>query len=205
MDASLSGDKLAGDKLAGDKLPVLHRPKSRTAISQEPHVNLDNTPIPATLTLGPFRVGADGTLEPMVSDPAPKFTCRWRRRVIHARLLPADALDWRLELSAPLGRVPSSVGAPAASRRSPSFTLMRDLPATLPDGWRIGLAADHRVLLEAELSARLPMTATALISEITGFLLTLAPYLDVLEETGLTVPSDPVGAAIGVPGGTLKT
>ena len=168
-------------------------------------MNLDDTPMAAALTLGPFRVGADGTLEPMVSDPAPKFTCRWRRRVIHARLLPADALDWRLELSAPLGRVPSSVGAPAASRRSPRFTLLRDLPATLPDGWRIGLAADHRVLLEAELSARLPMTATALISEITGFLLTLAPYLDVLEETGLTVPSDPVGAAIGVPGGTLKT
>ena len=78
-------------------------------------MNLDDTPMAAALTLGPFRVGADGTLEPMVSDPAPKFTCRWRRWVIHARLLPADALDWRLELSAPLGRVPSSVGAPASA------------------------------------------------------------------------------------------
>jgi hypothetical protein len=141
----------------------------------------------------------------MASGPAPKFTCRWRRRVIHARLLLGDELDWRLELSAPLGRVPSSVGASAASRRPPSFSLMRDLPATLPDGWRIGLAADHRVLLEAELHASLPMTATALISMITSFLLTLAPYLDVLEETGLTVPLDPVGAPVGVPGGTLKT
>jgi hypothetical protein len=168
-------------------------------------VNLDDTPMPATLaptlTLGPFRVGADGALEPMASDSAPKFTCRWRRRVIHARLLPGEELDWRLQLSSPLGRVPSSVGAPAASRRTPSFALLRDLPATLPDGWRIGLAADHRVLLEAELRASLPMTATALISEITCFLLTLAPYLDVLDETGLTVPSDPVG----VPSGTLKT
>src|SRR5580704_4154629 len=116
-----------------------------------------------TLTLGPFRVGADGALEPMASDSAPKFTCRWRRRVIHARLLPGEELDWRLQLSSPLGRVPSSVGAPAAARRSPSFALLRDLPATLPAGWRIGLAADHRVLLEAERRPILPMTATALI------------------------------------------
>ena len=157
-------------------------------------MNLDDTPMPATLTLGPFRVGAAGALEPMVSDPAPKFTCRWRHRVIHARLLPGEELDWRLQLSAPLGRVPSSVGAPAAARRSPSFALLRDLPATLPEGWRIGLAADHRVLLEAERRAGLPMTATALISEITCFLLTLAPYLDVLDETGLTVPSDPMAS-----------
>ena len=164
-------------------------------------MNLDDTEMPATLTLGPFRVGGDGALKPMVPGPAPKFTFRWRRRVIHARLLPSDDLDWRLELSAPLGRVPSSVGAPAVSRRSPSFTLMRALPATLPDGWRIGLAADHRVLLEAERHAGMPMTATALISEITLFLLTLAPYLDVLDETGLTLPSDPAGAAAG----TLKT
>jgi len=160
-------------------------------------VNLDNTPMPTRLTppltLGPFHVGADGALEPMVADPAPKFTCRWRHRVIHARLLAGEELDWRLQLSAPLGRVPSSVGAPAAARRSPSFALLRDLPATLPEGWRIGLAADHRVLLEAERRASLPMTATALISEITCFLLTLAPYLDVLDETGLTVPADSAG------------
>jgi hypothetical protein len=196
---------------------MLHFPgtscRSGFAGSQESQVNLDDMPMTATMTpplastmtLGPFRVGAAGTLEPMASGPAPKFTCRWRRRVIHARLLLGDELDWRLELSAPLGRVPSSVGASAASRRPPSFSLMRDLPATLPDGWRIGLAADHRVLLEAELHASLPMTATALISMITSFLLTLAPYLDVLEETGLTVPLDPVGAPVGVPGGTLKT
>jgi len=164
-------------------------------------VNLDDTPMPATLTLGPFRVSAAGTLEPMVADPAPKFTCRWRHRVIHARLLPGEELDWRLQLRAPLGRVPSSVGVSEAARRSPSFAVIRDLPATLPDGWQIGLAADHRVLLEAERRVCLPMTATALVSEITCFLLTLAPYLDVLDEAGLTVPSD----AVGAPAGTLKT
>jgi len=164
-------------------------------------VSLDDTPMPATLTLGPFRVGAEGALNPIASDPLPKFTCRWRRRVIHAKLPPGDGSHWRLQLCAPLARVPSSVGGPAAARRSPSFALLRDLPACMPEGWRIGLAADHRVMLEAERRAPLPMTATALISEITSFLLTLTPYLDVLDETGLTAPSDSVGAY----GGTAKT
>jgi hypothetical protein len=176
-------------------------------------VNLDDMAMPAKppppLTLGPFRVGADGTLEPIASDPVPKFTCRWRRRTVHAKLLAGEAFDWRLHLRAPLARVPSSAGGDAAARRSPSFALLRDLPASLPEGWRIGLAADHRVMLEAERRASLPMTATALISEITCFLLELAPYLDVLDETGLTAPSEPVGAPVaapvGAPGGTAKT
>jgi hypothetical protein len=162
-----------------------------------------------TLTLGPFRVRADGALEAIVVDPVPKFTCRWRRRTVHAKLLPGDDVDWCLRLRAPLARVPSSVGGPAAARRPPSFALLRDLPASLPEGWRIGLAADHRVILEAERRASLPMTATALVTEITCFLLELAPYLDVLDETGLTAPpdrvGDPVGAAVGAPGGTVKT
>ena len=175
-------------------------------------MRLDDTASTSTLTLGPFRVGAAGALEPMVDDPAPRFTCRWRHRTVYARLLPGEPEGWRLLLRAPLARVPSSVRPGEAARRSPSFTLLRDLPATLPDGWRIGLAADHRVLLEAERQANLPITATALVSELTTFLLTLAPYLDVLEETGLTVPVDPGadhhdphhGDHHGDPGGTVK-
>ncbi len=148
-----------------------------------------DAPTTTTLTLGPFRVGATGTLEPIASDPAPGFTCRWRHRMVYARLLPGEHAEWRLLLRAPLARVPSSARALDAARRSPSFALLRDLPATLPEGWRIGLAADHRVLLEAECRASLPITATALISQVTTFLLALAPYLDVLDETGLTVPA----------------
>ena len=153
-----------------------------------------------TLTLGPFRVGAAGTLEPISDDPAPGFTCRWRDRTVHARLLPGEPSDWLLRLKTPLGRVPSSARAPDAARRSPGFTLLRGLPATLPEGWHIGLAADHRVLLEAERCIPLPITATALISEITSFLLTLAPYLDVLDEAGLPALPDPSGTANTCPG-----
>ena len=142
-----------------------------------------------TLTLGPFRVGATGTLEPMVSDPAPGFTFRWRHRTVFARLLAEEGADWRLRLRAPLARVPSSARSPDAARRPPSFALLHELPATLPEGWRIGLAADHRVLLEAECRAAQPFTATALVSEVTAFLLALAPYLDLLDETGLTLPA----------------
>ena len=99
------------------------------------------------LTLGPFHVGAGGALEPMSPDLAPKFTCRWRNRTVHVRMLPGDQSDWRLEMRAPLTRMPSSARASEAARRLASFALLRDLPATMPDGWRIGLAADHRVVL----------------------------------------------------------
>ncbi len=145
-------------------------------------MSLDDT----TLTLGPFRVDAAGTLEPVHSDTMPSFTCRWRERKVHARLLPADDSEWRLHLQAPLARVPSSARSADAAHRPPGFALLRGLPATLPEGWRIGLAADHRVLLEAECKAALPITATALVSAVTSFLLTLAPYLDVLDAAGLT-------------------
>ena len=147
------------------------------------------------LTLGPFRVDAAGTLEPIQSDTMPSFTCQWRERKVHARLLPGGPADWRLELEAPLARVPSSAQAPDAQRRSLGFALLRGLPATLPEGWRIGLATDHRILLEAESNAPLPITATALISAVTSFLLTLAPYLDVLDAAGLTALPAPSGTA----------
>ena len=70
----------------------------------------------------------------------------------------------------------------------------------LPEGWSIRLAADHRVLLEAKLRAPLPITATALMAEITLFLPALALYLDVLEEAGLAAPPDPGGTANTWPG-----
>ena len=78
--------------------------------------------------------------------------------------------------------------APPQARRSPGFTLLRGLPGSLPPGWHIGLAADRRVVLEAERRAKLSIAVTALVSEITGFRLALAPYRGVLDEAGVAAP-----------------
>jgi hypothetical protein len=51
------------------------------------------------------------------------------------------------------------------------------------------LLADHRVWLEAEPRVELPITAAGLITEITRFALDLAPYLELMDETGL-FPND---------------
>src|ERR1700679_2472277 len=92
-----------------------HRWPSRIARSQELHVSLQDT----TMTLGPFRVDAAGTLEPIESGPTPGFTCSWRNRMVHAKLLPGESSGWLLQLQAPLGRVPSSARTSDAARRLP--------------------------------------------------------------------------------------
>jgi len=49
------------------------------------------------------------------------------------------------------------------------------------------LLAAHGVWLETQARINLPITAAALITEITRFALDLAPYLELLDETGLTL------------------
>jgi hypothetical protein len=49
------------------------------------------------------------------------------------------------------------------------------------------LLADHRVWLETDQRIDLPITAAGLITEITRFALDLAPYLELMDESGLTV------------------
>jgi hypothetical protein len=58
----------------------------------------------------------------------------------------------------------------------------------VPPDWRVSLLPDHRVLLETEAPIDLPITAAALLSRITSFVLELAPFVELLDETGLTVP-----------------
>ena len=75
---------------------------------------------------------------------------------------------------------------------------MHWLARSVPSGWRVTLLADHRVWLETETRIALPITAAALITEITRFLLALAPFVDLLDEEGLTALGagvDGVGAA----------
>ncbi len=141
------------------------------------------------MTMGPFRVDAAGGLVPIEPGAPPAFSFRWRDRLVHAALLPDCPPDRRLRLRARLGRMPSSARPAEAARRGPGFALLRDLHAALPEGWQVGLSPDHGVLLEAARPVPVPVTATGLVSEVTCFLLTLAPYLDVLDEAGLTAPA----------------
>jgi hypothetical protein len=138
--------------------------------------------------LGPFTVDSEGRLSPCESETIPAFLFRWRNRVVHARLAQAGPQDGRLALQSTLGRVPSTANAPDAALRSRSFALLHWLPRSVPLGWRAFLLADHRVCLETEARIALPITAAAMITEVTRFLLTLAPYLDLLDEAGLTAP-----------------
>lgn len=160
---------------------------------QEHAVTAHHTALTTALTLGPFRVDAEGGLLPIEPGAPPCFTFRWRDRLIHAALVPDDPPERRLRLRARLGRMPSSARPSEAARRGPGFALLRDLHAALPTGWQVGLTPDHAVLLEAKRAVPTPITATGLVGEVTCFLLTLAPYLDVLDDAGLAAPA--VGTA----------
>jgi hypothetical protein len=142
-------------------------------------------PFDAPFMLGPFAVDALGRLASRAPDAMPGFFFRWRGRVIRARFEQADPEQGRLVLQATLGRVPSSASARAAGLRGQSFQLLRLLPRAVPRLWRVLLLPDHRVQLEADSQVTLPIAAVDLLVEITSFLLELAPYLDLLDESGI--------------------
>jgi hypothetical protein len=131
--------------------------------------------------LGPFRVNRAGqlTLRDPALTPAIRFT--WRGRHCGARIAEGGIGFW-----ATLGRVPSTLAR--AQARESIFATLRALPKALPPGWAMRLSPDHRVLAETTVIFPGPLTATSLIAPITSALLTLAPYLDLLEEDGLEVP-----------------
>ena len=143
----------------------------------------------APFRLGPFTVDAEGGLSPCIPEPAPAFLFRWRDRVVRARLVQADRGGVQLALRATLGRVPSTASMPEGTLRPRSFALLHWLPRSLPPAWGVCLLADHRVILEAAPRITLPITAAALLTELTCFLLALSPYLDLLDEAGVTGPT----------------
>ena len=132
--------------------------------------------------LGPFRVDRTGqlTLRDQALTPSIRFV--WRGRGCGARIG-----EGRIGLWATLGRVPSTLAR--AEARKTIFATLRALPRVLPPGWAMRLLPDHRVLAETTMTPSGPLTATSLIAPITSSLLTLAPYLDLLEEDGLEVPA----------------
>lgn len=131
--------------------------------------------------LGPFIVAADGSLSCAQDNAVPGFSFRWRGRVMRAAMRPGNTM----ELRAILGRVPSTASDQVRGRQQ-SFGLLRALAGNLPDGWRVGLAADHSAVLETTLSLPDSLTATTLLTGITDFLLRLGPYLDLADELGLS-------------------
>jgi hypothetical protein len=129
----------------------------------------------APFSHGPFRVGPDGTLEPL-RPPAISF--RWRGR---------DCRAWldgeRMSLWAQAGEVPYTAQRP--TDRPGAIAAVGQLPAALPQGWRLRLLPDHRVRLEAVLTLPAAPTATSLVGALVGFALALDPWLDRLESAGL--------------------
>ena len=141
-------------------------------------------PLDAPFTLGPFIVNGDGRLSPSTPDQFPSFRVAWRGHVVQARLTAAGPEGGTLALQAMLGRVPSTgrAGRPGTLSRETAFAAVRALPHMLPPGWKLALLADHRIVAETHIKLTLPTSAEELVSELTLFLMRLAPYLDLLAE-----------------------
>ncbi|HEY2131373.1 MAG TPA: hypothetical protein VGH36_00105 [Acetobacteraceae bacterium] len=158
---------------------------------------------------GPFAVDEAMRLSPAEAADTPAFRLRWRDRAVHVRMAQApDGSDSGvLALRTIVGRVPSTaeraVGREGAARRRRAFSVMLGWPGLLPRTWCVRLLSDHRVGLEAELRLELPASAATLLGALSLFLLELAPYLDLLDETGMGaagLAADDAGDA-----GTAKT
>ena len=146
-------------------------------------------PLNVPLALGPFTVDCAGRLAPLGPEASPGFLFRWRDRVVRARMMPSTAgSEGRLRLQVALGRVPSTAGRADPASRPDSFAVVRLMARAFPPDWRIRLLPDHRVRLETDTALALPITASGLLIELTCFLLALAPYLDMFDETGMAAP-----------------
>jgi hypothetical protein len=152
-------------------------------------------PMPTPLSLGPFLVDAEGRLTPRDQVAFPNFNFFWRGRSVRVCMTPGEVPDGRLKLQTVLGRVPSTAGGDSTRVRPGSFASLRAVRRELPNAWEIRLRPDHSATLEAEAEIELPITAIGLVTEMTRFLLTLSPYLDLLDEGGVTGIAGPSGTA----------
>jgi hypothetical protein len=146
-------------------------------------------PFDAPFKLGPFTVDSEGRLSPWERGRAPAFLFRWHGRLVRSRVVQRDVAADGLVLQAEvaLARVPSTAWVSDEMQRPRSFALVHWLARMMPEGWKVRLAPDHRVCLEADMPIGLPLTAVALLTMVTRFALDLAPYLDLLDETGVNV------------------
>ena len=132
--------------------------------------------------LGPFAVDREGRLTPRAPGDPPAFHFRWRGRSMHARLHRQGDGSGQLILQTRLGRVPSTASDPDATRRAQTFGVLGSLRQAVPPDWHIRLSADHGVAMQVDGPMPVPFTATALLTRITTLILTLAPYLALLDE-----------------------
>src|ERR1700678_2047483 len=99
-------------------------------------------PFKEPFLLGPFSVDAEGRLSPTRQDVSPGFSVRWRRRIVHARLVRNEVPDGHLSIQSSLGRIPSSASNPAA--RLECLAVLRSLLHALPKTWVVRLLPDHQ-------------------------------------------------------------
>ncbi len=155
-------------------------------------------------SLGPFKVDSNGLISPASPALLPRFCVTWRRRLVQARMQqshPEDTATGTLELQTQVGRVPSTGRRlEAGQERERALELLRHLPRLLPQGWSVRVAADHSVQVQAQASLVLPISAIGLVTQISLFLLSLNPYLDVLDDGGIGPATGPgVGSVFAPP------
>ncbi len=133
-------------------------------------------------SLGSFSVDELGRIS-LRDGGAGGFCFRWRGRAVALQVQGAGS-GCRIRITAQAGRVPSS--ALAAERRPDALQLARLLGDALPAGWRMRLLADHRFEIEAEEDLPAPALGGELLVPATRFAIRLGPYLDLLDEHGVT-------------------
>ncbi len=128
--------------------------------------------------LGPFIVEESGKLCFRSPAQGADFSFAWRGRRFSVAIA-----DGSIAVTGLLGLVPSS--ARGAAKRETALATLRALPRALPSGWGLRLLADHRIQIKAIESMAWPAHATDLIVPLARFLLRLAPYLDLMDESEL--------------------
>ncbi len=154
-------------------------------------------PFKEPFTLGPFSVDVTGRLSLAHADAVPRFSVRWRGKVVHACLAARASGTGALTIHTSLGRIPSTATDPAT--RATCLAMLPNVAQSLPEAWTFQLGPDHQRKLSAEATIDLPVTAASLVTEMTAFLLDLSPYLDLMEQAGGRTGCDQPGQA-GMPG-----
>jgi hypothetical protein len=143
-------------------------------------------PFDAPFRLGPFSVDAEGQLTPIDPAKGPSFHFSWHGRSVRARFDRLAQGEGRLTLQVALARVQSTASSGDESLRPRCFAVLHWLERIVPSTWRVALLADHRIWLQVETPVGAKMTATGLLTELTHFALELTPYLELMDEVGLT-------------------